>query len=133
MVMNTSCGGDRCADRGAGPGRNLRLFAARKRGKSVVKKTDPFYLTRRWKKLRAAILRRDGYLCQISKRYGRTAEADMVHHIYPREQFPEYAFCAWNLISLSHAAHNRLHNREDNSLTAEGLALMRATIPPTPR
>ena len=83
--------------------------------------------------MRELILRRDGYLCQISKRYGKLIEADTVHHIYPREQFPEYAFSAWNLISLSHQAHNGLHNRNDNSLTDEGLALMRATIPPTLR
>ena len=98
-----------------------------------MKKVDPFYQTNRWKKKREVILRRDGYLCRLSKRYGKIIAADTVHHIYPREEFPQYAFCDWNLISLSKQMHNRLHNREDDSLTAEGIALMRATIPPTSR
>ena len=52
--------------------------------------TDPFYRTKRWERLRAAVLRRDGYMCQASRRYGKRVEATTVHHIFPRDEFPEY-------------------------------------------
>ena len=45
--------------------------------------------------------------------------------------YPEYALCDWNLISVTQTMHNKLHNREDNTLTALGEALKAATIPPT--
>lgn len=88
------------------------------------------YKARRWERLRAQVMRRDGYRCQLSKRYGKSVPADLVHHIYPVDEFPEYAFEPWNLISVSRAAHNKLHDRDSDKLTAEGVALMRRTIPP---
>lgn len=94
------------------------------------------YDSKRWKKLSAKVMRRDGYLCQISKRYGKNVPAEVVHHIYPADEYPEYAFCLWNLVSLSRAQHNRLHDRKTNRLTAEGVDLMerakrmRNDIPP---
>ena len=88
------------------------------------------YKARRWERLRAQIMRRDGYRCQLSKRYGKSVPADLVHHIYPVDEFPEYAFEPWNLISVSRAAHNKLHDRDSDKLTAEGVALMRRTSPP---
>ena len=69
-------------------------------------------------------------MCQISKRYGKQVQADLVHHIYPADEYPEYAYCSWNLISLSRAMHNTLHDRNTDQLTAAGKALMRKTIPP---
>lgn len=88
------------------------------------------YKARRWERLRAQVMRRDGYRCQLSKRYGKAVPADLVHHIYPVDEFPEYAFEPWNLISVSRAAHNKLHDRDSDNLTAEGVALMRRTRPP---
>lgn len=88
------------------------------------------YKARRWERLRAQVMRRDGYRCQLSKRYGKSVPADLVHHIYPVDEFPEYAFESWNLIAVSRAAHNKLHDRDSDKLTAEGVALMRRTIPP---
>ena len=85
------------------------------------------YKGKRWRDLAARAMRRDGYKCQLSARYGRNVEAEMVHHIYPVDEFPEYAYCLWNLISLSRAMHNTLHDRNTNKLTAEGVALMRRT------
>lgn len=93
------------------------------------------YETTRWKKKRAKILRRDKYLCQISKRYGRMVQADTVHHIFPVEEYPEYMYCDWNLISLCHAQHNAMHDRDSHKLSAKGRELMERTakgIPPTP-
>lgn len=89
------------------------------------------YKSERWKRKRKRILKRDKYLCQISLRYGKRVEADTVHHIYPVAQYPQYAFCDWNLISMTSEMHNRMHNRSDNSLTAEGLALLERTTPPS--
>ena len=83
------------------------------------------YNGNRWRRLAALAMRRDGYRCQIAERYGRSAPAEVVHHIYPVDEYPEYAYCLWNLISLSRAAHNRLHDRNTDKLTAEGVALMR--------
>lgn len=90
-----------------------------------MKTADPFYKSPRWEKLRAAVLRRDGYMCQVSKRYGKRVEATVVHHVFPREDFPDYAWEPWNLISLSAKAHDELHDRVTNALTAKGAALLR--------
>ena len=92
-----------------------------------MKECDPFYKSTRWKKLRQRILRRDGYLCQLSKRTGRFIQADVVHHIFPRESFPEFQWESWNLISLSNSRHNTLHDRDTDQLTEEGLELLRRT------
>nr|DAL25650.1 MAG TPA_asm: NinG recombination protein [Caudoviricetes sp.] len=86
---------------------------------------------RRWRRLRMQALRRDGFRCQDAARYGRTVQAVTVHHIYPAEQFPEFAYCLWNLISLSVAAHNAMHDRGTDQLTPKGEALRRRTIPPS--
>ena len=66
-------------------------------------------------------------MCQLSKRYGKSVPAEGVHHIYPVDEYPEYAYEPWNLTALSRAAHNRLHDRNTDALTAEGVALMRRT------
>lgn len=83
--------------------------------------------SKRWQVLRARILRRDCYMDQLQKRYGKRITASTVHHIFPREWFPEYTFEPWNLISLSVATHNRLHDRDGHYLTAEGLELLERT------
>ena len=88
---------------------------------------DAFYKTTRWKKLRDRILRRDGYKCQLSARFGRNIQADTVHHIFPREQFPEYQYEPWNLVSVSARMHDRLHDRNTNQLTREGMELLERT------
>ena len=97
-------------------------------GSDIMRKeADPFYGTARWQAKRRKILRRDKYICQLSKRYGKLVEADTVHHIFPREDYPEYAYCDWNLISLSAEQHNRLHDRRTNKLTRLGLELLERT------
>lgn len=89
---------------------------------------DEFYKSKRWELLRAAILRRDGYMCQDRKRYGKRVQADHVHHILPRELFPQYQWETWNLISLSTEAHNEMHYRSDRKLTDKGKELARRTL-----
>ena len=87
---------------------------------------EAFYHSTRWIKKRERILRRDGYQCQYAKQYGRLEEANTVHHIFPRRQYPQYAWEDWNLISVSAANHNKLENRATGELTDEGRAMMEA-------
>ena len=88
---------------------------------------NSFYYTAKWKRLRASILRRDGYQCQLSKRYGKTVPAEVVHHIFPREQYPQYQWAPWNLISISKEEHNSLHDRVTDKLTEKGMELLKRT------
>ena len=83
------------------------------------------YNSVKWKRLAHAIMRRDNYMCQLSKRYGKSVPAEVVHHIYPADEYPEYAYCLWNLISLSRAAHNKVHDHNNVELTDLGRMLMR--------
>lgn len=85
-----------------------------------MKRVKPFYLSAKWLRVRSKVLRRDNYLCQEAKRFGKYEEAEMVHHIYPLEEYPELAFQSWNLLSLSNKRHNTMHNRKDNSITEIG-------------
>ena len=90
-----------------------------------MRTTDPFYKTRRWLRLRERVLRRDGYLCQVSKRYGKRTEATTVHHVFPREEFPEYQWEPWNLVSLAGDVHDEMHDRVTGSLTEKGAELLK--------
>lgn len=89
------------------------------------KRADPFYKGARWERIRAAALARDGYQCQESKRYGRLVQADTVHHVFPRDEFPEYQYCMWNLVSLCSARHDEMHDRVTGRLTDRGAELLR--------
>lgn len=92
------------------------------------KSIDVFnYNSLKWKHTARMVMRRDGYMCQLSKRYGKAVPAEVVHHIFPVDEFPEYAYEPWNLIALSRKMHNTLHDRNTDALTAEGVALMRRT------
>lgn len=71
--------------------------------------TETFYKSRAWQRKREAILRRDKYICQNCKRYGRNTEATTVHHIKHLEDAPELALANDNLVSLCAACHNKLH------------------------
>lgn len=86
-----------------------------------------FYKSKTWETVRGSVLRRDGYICQRCKRYGRMRGAAHVHHINPLEYYPEYATARWNLISLCLQCHNSLHDRDTHELTAEGEKLRRKT------
>ena len=85
---------------------------------------------RRWQRLRKRILARDGYMCREAARYGRLIHADVVHHIWPAEDYPQYAYCAWNLISLSRENHNAMHDRVTDALTLLGISWKNRTPPP---
>lgn len=83
------------------------------------------YNSPRWKKKREHILRRDGWIDQVMIRDGVKIEADTVHHILPREQYPEYEWEDWNLISVNRMTHTkRIHNVWNGDLTRLGKTLM---------
>lgn len=88
---------------------------------------DDWYKNPKWETKREYILRRDHYQCQESKRYGKLVEAEVVHHIFPRDEFSIYEYEDWNLISISLNMHNRFHDRETNELTEAGAELLRRT------
>lgn len=86
---------------------------------------------RRWQRLRLRALRRDKYRCQEAARFGRVEEATHVHHIWPVEDYPEYAYCLWNLVSLTKANHEAMHHRTTRKLTALGMRWKNRTPPPS--
>ena len=90
-----------------------------------MKLDKSFYKSKQWEHKRDSILRRDSYTCQLCKRYGRMTGAGHVHHVYPFEQYPEYALESWNLISLCQQCHNKMHDRDTHELTEEGRRLQR--------
>lgn len=86
---------------------------------------------KRWQAVRMRALRRDKFRCRDSARYGKVVEATVVHHIWPAEDYPEYAYCLWNLISLSASAHDEMHDRKTRKLTAKGATWKNRTPPPS--
>lgn len=85
---------------------------------------DPFYDDPKWIRLRNSVLRRDNYMDKESRRFGIIRPAEVVHHIFPKDEFPEYAFSVWNLISLSRQTHNEMHDRDTDELTQKGRDLL---------
>lgn len=67
------------------------------------------YNGRKWKRKQQAIMRRDGYMCQNCKRYGRKREAKVVHHIKHVDEYPELAYEDSNLVSLCVGCHDKAH------------------------
>lgn len=74
-----------------------------------------FYNSSAWQNKRQSILRRDKYLCQDCKRYGRRVDATTVHHISELDSFPELALCDKNLVSLCDKCHNKRHPEKGGS------------------
>lgn len=77
-----------------------------------------FYNSTQWKKKRLKIIKRDKYLCQICKRYGKNTEAQVVHHIIEvndivSDEGYKLRLTDSNLISLCHKCHNQLHKAEE--------------------
>lgn len=67
------------------------------------------YKTKQWTNKRKQILKRDGYLCQECKRYGRRIDAVTVHHKKHVDEYPELAYKDDNLVSLCDKCHNVMH------------------------
>lgn len=86
------------------------------------------YNTKQWKRIRASVLRRDEYLCQECKRYGKSVEANTLHHILPAEacvrKYERFKYDSSNLISLCRKCHERMHVRNRRELSDEGEKLL---------
>ncbi|TCN00850.1 HNH endonuclease [Paenibacillus sp. BK033] len=95
-----------------------------------MKIVKAFYKTTRWLKKRERILRRDEYLCQECKRFGKSTTAQTVHHIHPLEDHPEYGYENWNLISLCNPCHGSMHDRTTDELTEIGKRWKERASPP---
>lgn len=67
------------------------------------------YKNKKWKNKREIILKRDGYLCQECKKFGKRTEATTVHHIIHVEDNPLLAWKDDNLQSVCAKCHNKLH------------------------
>lgn len=68
-----------------------------------------FYTSRKWRKKREQILRRDKFLCRVCSRYGKNVEAKIVHHIQELSDRPDLCLRDDNLISLCAKCHNQYH------------------------
>lgn len=85
---------------------------------------------KRWRRLRKRVLREERW-CQEAKRYGILKPAEVVHHAWPVEEYPEFAYCRWNLVALTAVNHGRMHDQETRKLTALGES-WRRRVSPTP-
>lgn len=88
---------------------------------------DIWYDSPKWQRVRKSALMRDGYQDVELRRYGKIKPAEVVHHIFPKDEFPQYAYCLWNLISVSRMTHNTFHDRDTDELTEKGMELLRRT------
>ena len=79
-----------------------------------------FYGNNKWIVKRKKILKRDGYECQNCRRYYKTKEAKVVHHIYFYDDYAELGLQNWNLVSLCNECHNKMHNRVTDEATKLG-------------
>ena len=79
------------------------------------KESDPFYHSKEWKRIRKAVLARDGGMCQdcmdrMRAEIGfRPRRATLVHHIIPRSERPDLALVMDNLRSLCDSCHEERH------------------------
>jgi len=70
------------------------------------RKTDAFYLSRKWRKLRKEILQKYKNECQICKAKGRYRRATHVHHEFHRDEYPEYEMMEFVKLSDGTAKQN---------------------------
>ena len=96
----------------------------------MEKTGDSFYRSERWKRKRLHILRRDRWIDQVALRDGAKIEADTVHHILPRDLYPQYQWFDWNLIAVNgRITHKgRLHEKYTGELTKLGKELAREVM-----
>ena len=87
-------------------------------------KTIQTYKEPKWLKLRSSVLRRDQYKDQYLARYGKNKQAECVHHIFPVQDFPQYQYEMWNLISVTKSTHQSFHVRDTDKLSKRGIELL---------
>ena len=75
------------------------------------KVVDPFYKSAAWFRVRGRVLKRDGYRCRNCGVDVRAKGMAHVHHVLPRQKFPELRLHEPNLETLCHPCHRALHYR----------------------
>ena len=98
----------------------------------IEKDIHQFYISGKWKRLRAKVLEMDKGECQICRGRGRYTRATTVHHVNYVKNHPELALEVWyewqgqrkrNLISLCHDCHEEVHGyrkkKKSEKLTQE--------------
>lgn len=71
--------------------------------------SDPHYWSAKHMRWRDAVLRRDKYLCQECKRYGKNTPAEHAHHIRHKTEYPELQYKVDNGVALCKRCHNKAH------------------------
>lgn len=84
------------------------------------KKVRKTLKTAKWKKFAERTKRKYSYLCQESLRFGERVEAEMIHHIFPVDNFPELEFVSWNVIPVTFKKHETFHDRTNDEITKIG-------------
>lgn len=83
--------------------------------------TNPLYDSRAWRKLRREVLRDDNYECQICKAKHKHTRAEIVHHQYHLDEYPQYGLMKYvyvdgewrrNLISVCRGCHETVCHPE---------------------
>ena len=86
-----------------------------------------FYNSKSWDRVRQYIRKRDGYLCQECKRYGKRTTAKEVHHVNPLKERPDLALDERNLLTLCLKCHAEMDDRLTGGLTKKGEELRNRT------
>jgi 5-methylcytosine-specific restriction endonuclease McrA len=71
-----------------------------------------FYKHKKHKEWREKVLRRDKYLCQECKKYGKKVPATIAHHKKPVAEYPELRYAMENGEAICLACHNRAHGEK---------------------
>lgn len=84
----------------------------KKNDTSRKKKTDPFYSSPAWRKVRGEVYRRAGGRCENCGASVTAKGAYRIHHKMPRRKFPELALYPPNLICLCVGCDNAVHTHD---------------------
>ena len=76
--------------------------------------------TKKWKHKTQVVKRRDGYECRECRKYGRSVDGVLVHHVYPADDYPDLFYNTNNLITLCYSCHELMHDRSLKSITELG-------------
>lgn len=94
----------------------LLMAPAEARGKRGGRRFAHLYKTKRWQKLRAEILKRDMYICQLCGATGAVAGKLVCDHVrgHPETETEEM-FWAGPFQCVCFKCHNTIRAREDNA------------------
>ncbi len=88
--------------------------------------TRRFYSSIAWRKKRAYILLRDGYMCQYCKAKGRAVPANEVHHIKKLCDYKHLALVDSNLVSLCRPCHEETKDYGIKTEVPKGVRVIKA-------